>query len=179
MKICHIAPFAPNRCGPKHKPISYVVTQKSGYENIGECWECVSHARDKDGYCQVKIKNRSVKLHRYIYSIYKESPKGYLVCHKCDNPSCINPKHLFLGTFLDNNRDRSIKRRTSRVGNRGNCKGEANGMSKLTEKDVLFIKSQLNNGCSCMEISKIFNMHSSSIEKIKSGKAWAYLKGGG
>ena len=104
--------------------IIYELIQKPGYEEIGECWECTSYAKDKDGYCKIKVDNKNQRLHRLIYTIYHNKfPDEFLVCHKCDNPSCINPEHLFIGSALDNSKDRDLKNRTSRVGNKGNCKG--------------------------------------------------------
>lgn len=162
----------------RRKNIIYELIQKPGYEEIGECWECTSYAKDKDGYCKIKIGNKNQRLHRHIYAIHhNQTPGENLVCHKCDNPSCINPDHLFIGTVLDNNKDRDLKGRTSRVGNKGNCKGEKNNRAKLTEKDVLYIKKLLESGNSCKMVANLFNVNSSTIERIKNNKRWTYLKG--
>ena len=77
------------------------------------CWEWQG-TRNKSGkgYGHLKIKGRTVSAHRVSFSTFKhEIPKGMLVCHKCDNPTCINPEHLFLGTPKDNVLDRDIKGR--------------------------------------------------------------------
>jgi hypothetical protein len=76
------------------------------------CWEWKAFKNAK-GYGQTKIGGRSGKLilsHRLSWVInFGEIPEGLHVCHKCDNPSCVNPNHLFLGTNLDNIKDRVSK----------------------------------------------------------------------
>ena len=78
------------------------------------CWEWAG-ARDKDGYGQTPpLDGRSgaVRAHRLAWTLTNGPiPKGLLVCHHCDNPACINPDHLWLGTSTDNNRDRERKGR--------------------------------------------------------------------
>lgn len=86
--------------------------------------------KDKDGYGIATYKNEDWVAHRLAYSVFnnitKKEMNGLVVCHKCDNPSCINPEHLFLGTHRDNMLDRDVKKRQAT--------GERNGNSKLTDK---------------------------------------------
>src|SRR5690349_10881689 len=74
--------------------------------NTDECWVWIG--ADSGGYGKLRV-DPSGKLfaHRISWHICRgEIEEGKLVLHKCDNPSCVNPTHLFLGTYLDNNRDR-------------------------------------------------------------------------
>lgn len=85
------------------------------------CW-LWTMGTDKDGYGKIssgKRQNRKhMRAHRVSYELYKGAvPDGMFVCHTCDNPSCVNPEHLFLGTAFDNNRD------TINKGRRKNPKG--------------------------------------------------------
>lgn len=67
------------------------------------CWVCCSHKVDKDGYFRYTIGDRVMLLHRYMYEKYKEPLiPGMNINHHCDNPSCINPDHLYQGTQTDN-----------------------------------------------------------------------------
>lgn len=85
---------------------------------IGECWEWKGY-RSRDGYGQLMIgsgeNRKSVLAHRLMYSeTFGDIPKGMCVCHSCDNPSCINPDHLWLGTHAENMSDMAKKGRASR-----------------------------------------------------------------
>lgn len=70
------------------------------------CWECISHFKDDKGYIRITVNNKGVKLHRYMYERYKNNiPKGLVIRHLCNNPSCCNPDHLEVGTHKDNYKD--------------------------------------------------------------------------
>ena len=80
----------------------------------GSCWIWTG-ARDLDGYGLIKISKKMARLHRFIYeSLYGELPKNIQVCHKCDNPSCFRPSHLFSGTAAENQHDKKRKGRQAR-----------------------------------------------------------------
>ena len=86
----------------------------------GECWNW-THRKTRDGYGYVKKFNTVTGRWSYTY-VHRLSwelangpiPDGLFVCHHCDNPSCVRPSHLFVGTHLDNMKDRSAKGRTRR-----------------------------------------------------------------
>lgn len=104
------------------------------------CWEWDAKA-DKDGYGWFCIGKEKLRAHRVSYQIYKGQTPGALhVLHKCDNPRCVNPEHLFLGTNVDNVKDKISKGRQMRgpgaMENRRSFKGELSPTAKLTQIQV-------------------------------------------
>ena len=112
----------------------------SKVDKSGKCWEWTG-AKDKDGYGQVKIRaisKNNLRAHRLSAlwaGIISDLTDGHLICHSCDNPSCVNPDHLWRGSPADNAEDRDSK-------GRGHY-GEKHPMAKLTEDDVRCIKNLL------------------------------------
>lgn len=79
--------------------------------SLSGCWNWI-WKKDKDGYGLFHARPNHQKAHRFSYELHKGSiPPNMLVCHTCDNPSCVNPEHLWVGTVLDNNRDKENKGR--------------------------------------------------------------------
>ncbi len=97
-------------------------------------------------------------------------PAGDMVLHKCDNPPCVNPDHLFLGNALINRRDCLAKGRTAR--------GELSGKTRLTEAEVLSIRQMYSAGVGTDEIAKAFNICATSSSFIATGRSWKHLKDG-
>lgn len=132
------------------------------------CLECISHACSENEYASTSFGGKKDKIHRWVYKLHNgEIPKGMVIRHTCDNPKCINIKHLLLGTYSDNEKDKKERNRTAI--------GEKVGTSKLTEKEVIKIKKLLKTNITQREISKMFNVHFSTISLIKVGKHWKYL----
>lgn len=99
------------------------------------CWHWTD-APDRYGYGRLQIKKRAVKAHRISYALHNgDLPADRLVCHSCDNPICVNPAHLFLGTDFDNRQDAKVKGRIPAKPGAPNP-GETNGRAKLTDAIV-------------------------------------------
>lgn len=81
------------------------------YSSNGNCWEWIA-GKDKNGYGRIWYNDQNATAHTVAYSVFVGPiPEGLHVRHTCDNPSCINPDHLELGTHADNMRDKSIRKR--------------------------------------------------------------------
>jgi hypothetical protein len=113
---------------------------------------------------------RKYTAHRKSYEFYKgEIPRKLFVCHSCDNRKCVNPSHLFIGTSKDNMQDAAKKGRTLR--------GEKHPNSKLTNKDVSFIKSTYKiKNCTESYLANLFNVSQMAIHYVLSGKNWKFHK---
>ena len=98
-------------------------------------------------------------------------PQGLHVLHSCDNPPCVNPAHLFLGTNDDNIADRHRKGRSRG----GSLKGEAHPNSRLSAQDVLHIRNGLAAGESLYDMATHFGVTESHIWRIGKRKAWAHI----
>ena len=75
------------------------------------CWIWLG-SKDKDGYGKMSICKKDIRAHRFSFYIYWGFIKQKLICHSCDNPSCVNPNHLWIGTHKQNRRDCVNKKRT-------------------------------------------------------------------
>lgn len=136
------------------------------------CWEW-SGSRDALGYGMFKHKGKTRRAHRISWeSRYGKVPDGLLVLHHCDNPSCVNPAHLFLGTNADNNRDMVSKGRARYPGRPGVG-------FKLSEVEVEQIRSRVRDGESQSAVAKHFGVNQSLVSRICSGQYWKRASGGG
>lgn len=103
-------------------------------DRSGECW-LYTGARTKDGYGQVWVGTRHVYAHVFAWMAANGAvPADLIVCHKCDNPSCVRPGHLFLGTYGDNNHDRAVKERHHR--------SKPRVLSERTEKKLTAVEKE-------------------------------------
>lgn len=115
---------------------------------------------------------REMAAHRFSYALhYGVEPGGLLVCHRCDNPECTNPNHLFLGTNKDNSDDKIAKGRLYV----GDHSGERNGRALITEDDARYIRIASMAGMANMELGRLFGIHHSMVSMIKRGKSWTHV----
>jgi hypothetical protein len=117
----------------------------------------------------------STMAHRAAWQVARGPiPKGMHVLHTCDVPSCINPDHLFLGTNQDNVDDKVRKGRAKLAG-KVNRRGQRNPSAVLTEAEVLKI---ISSPLSAKRLSEHYEVHISTIFRIKSGEKWGHLQPG-
>lgn len=139
---------------------------KSGGDDA--CWEWQAN-RLPDGYGIICLQGANHRAHRVSYEITNGPiPDGMFVCHSCDCPSCVNPKHLFLGTAQDNVDDKVAKGRW-----RGNpVRGEDASWSILTEAQAREILASTDTQA---ELARRYGVHQTTISDIKRGKHWKHI----
>lgn len=150
------------------------------------CW-MFTGSRNKMGYGKFYAKPRMRYAHRMAYQIaHGPFQEDLLVCHTCDNPSCVNPSHLFLGNHTDNARDMLRKKRNNHQ--RGDQhfnrrhpelvrRGEMSPNVKLKTEQVVAIKRLLKEGLKQTEIAEMFGVKAATISSIKCGHNWKHVDG--
>lgn len=144
------------------------------------CWEWTGYT-PRYGQMSVMVdgKTKTVKCHRWVYYAvngleYRPfTDTGVAVLHKCDNPPCCNPDHLFAGTQLDNMADAVSKGRHVSPP-RG--RGESHSHNKLTEFDVATIRIIYNPRIvTCRAISKVYGISEGMVWSVVSGASWTHI----
>lgn len=157
------------------------------------CWPWTGYRRPL-GYGEIGLggkRGKAAKAHRVAYELANGPiPKGLDVLHRCDNPPCVNPAHLFLGTHLDNMRDMAAKGRSGPKNHpermpRGDrhglrlhphraARGERVGGAKLTEDQVRHV---LTSPLSQRQLARDLGVDRRTISLIRQGKTWRHVKG--
>ena len=128
-----------------------------------------THSYNSDGYGSVRYNGKTMGAHRASYLHYiGPIPKGLCVCHKCDNPSCVNPEHLFLGTHKENVLDCKSKGRLNRTG----AKGEKQHKAKLTEDLVRWIRTR---PMPYRKMASLLGMSNSVILDVLVFRSWKHV----
>lgn len=132
------------------------------------CWIWAGNSTNR-GYGQITISGKKYYAHRVMYeqTFNEKLTKTDVICHVCDNPSCVNPKHLFKGTQSDNLRDMATKGRSTR--------GSKNPMAKLDENQVKAAKIAIKFGWDDRYIASILNVSRQTINLIRNNKRWSHV----
>lgn len=165
ISLCHMA--------PKTIPLEERFWKHVNKLSEDECWPWTG-ATTRGGYAQLSVGRYKPDatiwgVHRLSYILHKgEIPDGMLILHSCDNPRCVNPKHLRVGTTLDNMRDRHAKGHYS--------VGSQNTAAKLTEADVAEIRRIYNTSrTSTKVIAKQFSITREHAWNIATRRSWKHI----
>lgn len=128
----------------------------------GVCW--VYPGNPSHRYPDTKIDGRRNKVHRYMFAAAYGVDPGHLeVCHSCDNPRCVNPAHLFLGTHEENMRD------MVRKGRQRCLTGEANRNTKLTDSQVRVLRERRDAGAKIRNLAEQFGLSAKHVSALVHG----------
>lgn len=132
------------------------------------CWEWVG-SKDPHGYGRLNIDGTPILAHRLSYKLhYGDFPQEKIVCHKCDTPKCVNPEHLFLGTYQDNMDDMERKGRARKVASLG----EKHGNAVLTDELVREIRDSIEQ---TPVIANRLGVSRTTIYDVRSRKIWKHI----
>ncbi len=142
----------------------------SSIKENGECLEW-TNGKSSHGYGRLWVDGRAYQTHRLSAHLFNgfDINSKLLVCHKCDNPICINPKHLFIGTHTDNQRDKWRKGRGKPL------IGSNNPSAKMDEYTIINIKLDYENGMSRSQIAKKYETSYFNIRDIVTGRSWKHV----
>ena len=145
------------------KQIEYIVDEKG-------CHNVISHKKEHRGHVRVKRNGKLFYLHRLVFEeCFGDIPEGMIIRHKCDNPPCINPEHLELGTHQDNTNDKMERGRHVSAPQIG----EENPRAILKEQDIREIRN--NKTSTNIALGEKFKVHHSSISAIRLNKIWKHV----
>ena len=129
------------------------------------CIEWTASLSTSGGYGQISIDGRPRRAHRVAYELaHGQIPRDMQICHRCDNPKCINVKHLFLGSNTDNIKDMLNKGRNSH--------GDSHYRAKLTRKKVMQMRHRRSNGETYRRLADTFSVSLSATYNAINGKTW-------
>lgn len=137
------------------------------------CWEWIG-AISSTGYGAIWVEGKSTTAHRVSYELnIGPIPEGAWILHSCDNPPCVNPRHLSAGTPAQNTQEAMERKRMTPC---GVGSGEAHPTSKLTEVQALGVRDLYDQGWSCKDIGDAYGVNEQTIRLIGQRKNWKHLK---
>lgn len=152
-------------------------------DDLGPCWMWTAGIYKEKGYGLFTIMGANYYAHRASFTIaHAGIPEGLFVCHKCDNPPCVNPAHLFAGTALENSTDALLKGRLATGRRNGNYthperfpRGTRVWTNKLSEEQVIEIRAHHAMGAQLRIIGEAYGVSWQNVSKIVRRKSWAHL----
>jgi hypothetical protein len=139
-------------------------------ENDRGCW-LWKGGKVYAGYGSVRLSGRNLLAHRAMWLCLKgDIPGSKIVCHTCDTPGCINPDHLFLGTYADNTADMVNKGRQGEQ-----LKGESNPRHKLSAEQVKEIRYLRQEGFSWSALEEKFGVCRGTLQRIVKFRTWKHV----
>jgi hypothetical protein len=152
--------------------LEYRLKSKVDVDPVTGCWNWTGSFR-KSGYGKLNVgsltdgSRHTVTASRASYETFVGPiPEGLVICHKCDNPKCINPEHLFTGTFKDNYDDMVAKGRVNKA------RGSRIGISKLTESQVIQIRKSRK---SLAQLATVYGVTENTIRRILNRELWKHV----
>jgi hypothetical protein len=140
--------------------------------NLSGCWNW-ARSVDGHGYGQFQWNGSHARAHRVAFEIcFGPIPNGVYILHRCDNPRCCNPFHLFPGTMKDNTQDMLAKGRDGH----GQMPGEHNPNVRLTEEDIREIRLLRQSGIRLKVIAARFGITEANVSYIAKRKGWKHVK---
>lgn len=153
--------------------IQRMLIERSVVDSSG-CWNWTWY-KDINGYGKVTIDSKTWLAHRVSYIVFKgEFPDEMFICHHCDNPSCINPDHLFVGTMSDNMKD-AYDKGILHPANQFK-KGEPNVNRKLTNDQVKEIKRLMGLGYQQKQVAKMYKVAPATIMRIMTKRMYKEIE---
>lgn len=137
-----------------------------------ECWNWMGF-KNSAGYGRLRVDGRKELAHRVSWSDRNGAiPNGLCVLHRCDNPACVNPSHLFLGTRTVNNADRHSKGRS------GAPHGEKSSFARFRDDQIPYVCALLKAGLSQSDVARAYGVHKGTISHIARGGTWGHITKG-
>lgn len=144
-------------------------------EPMSGCWLWAGAPGDgkpNGQYGRFRMNGKQWRAHRAAWILFRGSiPSEKHVLHRCDNPACVNPEHLFIGSNVDNVADRVTKGRSGWK----ERKGESHPMRKLSEDDVRSIRLRSLSGESGRALALEFGIHYATVSEIKNRRKWKHI----
>lgn len=167
------------RRGGLARAAQYVPHDEERFWNLVQkgdgCWQWLG-SKTRGGYGMFGVSRphwHNVIASRHAYTLtYGEIPSGFDVCHRCDNPSCVNPSHLFLGTAKENMQDAARKGRMRPP----RLKGEEHPHAKLTTAQVVEINRRAAAGERQASLAREFGISAVTVCQIVKGNRWVHVK---